>query len=462
MLNLEAALEYYFHYQQFRPGQKEVITDLLSGKDTLAVLPTGTGKSLCYQLTGYLTEGLVVIVSPLISLMEDQVLSFLRLGEKRVIALNGTLQASEKQFILNHLNRYKFLFLSPEMLLQEHVLKSLQQVPIGLFVVDEAHCVSQWGIDFRPEYRNLDFAKQQLKNPVTLALTASATAEVRQDIKNNLLFHPEEMIHSMDRPNIALLVDQVEDKLNELKNTLEKQTGSGIIYCATRKQVEMLYEELRDQFSIGYYHGGLENNQRRMLQQQFLDNQLQFLIATNAFGMGINKPDVRLVLHYDLPDSLENYLQEIGRAGRDDQQSEALLLYHQGDERIHQFLQRTSQEERENFELKIAYQAIASLTDLQEKWFQQSKRDGKEKFIDQLKVNETEKNRKLNQILGYIHHEGCRRAYLLDYFEEKPSIVENCCDYHGYQLPEQTNNWQNVKNNGQWQDILIKLFKENN
>jgi ATP-dependent DNA helicase RecQ len=462
-MKLEAALQHYFHYDSFRKGQKEVVSTLLSGQNTLAVLPTGTGKSLCYQLTGYLRDGLTIVISPLISLMEDQVLSLLRIGEKRVIALNGTLQAQEKEFILKHLDKYKFIFLSPEMLLQEQVLSSLQRQKIGLFVVDEAHCVSQWGVDFRPEYRNLSEAQHRLGNPLTLALTASATEKVRTEIKEVLLTATAtEWVYSMDRPNIALMVREPEDKLSELRQILSQQLGPGIIYCATRRQVETLYEELQAEFAVGYYHGGLESNQRRMLQQQFLDNQLQFLIATNAFGMGINKSDIRLVVHYELPDSLENYMQEIGRAGRNGIQSYGVLLYQTGDERIHHFLQRTTQEARETFEVRLQYQAMASLSEIQEKWLQQTKREGTEQFLAHLKRNEEEKWLKLQQMLAYIHHDGCRREYLLQYFEESlTEIPDECCDFHGCLLPEKSVEVEKkAKEMINWQDILLKMFKE--
>ena len=458
---LEKELQKYFNYTTFRTGQKEVISTLLAGQDTLAVLPTGTGKSLCYQLTGYLLDGLVVIVSPLISLMEDQVYSLLQMGEKRVVALNGTLQHSEKTFILNHLSRYKFLFLSPEMLMQEHVLAQLQRQKIALFVVDEAHCVSQWGVDFRPEYRNLGIAKQQLGQPLTLALTASAISQVRQEISQQLLANGKEWVYSVDRPNVALLVQETDDKLTQLKTALAQANGSGIIYCATRVQVEELYEELSGEFSIGYYHGGLESNQRRMLQQQFIENQLQFLIATNAFGMGINKPDIRLVVHYELPDSLENYAQEIGRAGRDGQQSYALLLYQDGDERIHYFLQQQTQEERLTFELRMEHQAFDGMSDLQEKWRQQVKREGVETFLGHLTHNEEEKQGKLYQMLNYVHCPACRRAFLLGYFEEtmdgQPAI---CCDFHQAVLPEKQGIVEKPLEFTEWSEILLRMIKD--
>ena len=458
---LEQALQKYFKYSQFRPGQKEVITTLLNGQDTLAILPTGTGKSLCYQLTGYLREGLVVVVSPLISLMEDQVYSLLQMGEKRVVALNGTLQHNEKNYILNHLSRYKFLFLSPEMLLQEHVLAKLQQQQLALFVIDEAHCVSQWGVDFRPEYRNLGLAKAQLGNPLTLALTASAIQQVRQEISEQLLINGKEWVYSVDRPNVALLVQETDDKLTQLKVALSQANGSGIIYCATRVQVEELYEELSEEFSVGYYHGGLESNQRRMLQQQFIENQLQFLIATNAFGMGINKPDIRLVIHYELPDSLENYAQEIGRAGRDGKQSYALLLYQTGDERIHYFLQQQAQEERTTFELRLEHQAFEGMSDLQEKWQKQVKREGAEAFLAHLAQNEEEKQLKLRQMLGYINCPDCRRACLLHYFEETLSEVPPiCCDFHEATLPEHVPFAEKKLESAAWHEILIRMFKD--
>ena len=319
---LEQALQHYFGYPTFRKNQKEIIQSLLEKKDTLGILPTGNGKSLCYQLTGYLSEGLVIVVSPLISLMEDQVNALLSFGEKKVVALNSTLQSFEKEFILKQLHQLKFLFLSPEMLLQPPVLAALKTQTIALFVVDEAHCVSQWGIDFRPEYRNLSIAKQQLGNPVTLALTATANADVQRDIQTLLLKEDAQLFReSANRENIALFVEKTKDKKASLASRLATIEGSAIIYCATRKNVEMLYHELKERYAIGYYHGGLDYQQRAFLQKQFQEQQLQFLIATNAFGMGINKSNIRLVIHYDLPDSMENYMQEIGRAGRDQQQS---------------------------------------------------------------------------------------------------------------------------------------------
>ncbi|GMA54136.1 hypothetical protein GCM10025857_54930 [Alicyclobacillus contaminans] len=234
---LETALYRYFHYTKFRPGQKEAVTVLLQGQDFMAVLPTGSGKSLCYQLPAYLKDGVVLIVTPLISLMEDQLASLQKNGEKRGVVLNGNLKEEDKIYVLNHLNKYKFVFLSPEMLMQEKVLSRLQSHHIALFVVDEAHCISQWGIDFRPEYRNLKYAKQRLNNPVTLALTATATAKVKEEIKSALLDKDAvEFCDSVDRPNVSLSVLFTRAKLEELKRLLSAATGSVLIYCATRKK----------------------------------------------------------------------------------------------------------------------------------------------------------------------------------------------------------------------------------
>ncbi len=332
-----------FGFSSFRPGQEEIIQALLQEQNVLAVLPTGNGKSLCYQLTGYLREGIVVIVSPLLSLMEDQVTQLQKQGEKRVVAYNSLLSKSEKAYVLQHLAEYKFLFLSPEMLTQKELLNVLQRQKIGLYVIDEAHCVSQWGVDFRPEYQQLGVIGKRLGSPVTLALTATATTVVQQDIEKVLFVLPPQVVrHSVNRKNISLFVRKTEDKDEELATLMKQANGSMIIYCATKKEVERLYQLYRGSFSVGYYHGGLDASQRRQLQLQFSQNKLQFLVATNAFGMGIDKPDIRTVVHYDLPDSLENYVQEIGRAGRDQQPSKAILLYKKNDERIHYFFNQLS------------------------------------------------------------------------------------------------------------------------
>lgn len=460
---LEKALQHYFGYPTFRKNQKEIIQSLLEKKDTLGILPTGNGKSLCYQLTGYLSEGLVIVVSPLISLMEDQVNALLSFGEKKVVALNSTLQPFEKEFILKQLHQLKFLFLSPEMLLQPPVLAALKTQTIALFVVDEAHCVSQWGIDFRPEYRNLSIAKQQLGNPVTLALTATANADVQRDIQTLLLKEDAQLFReSANRENIALFVEKTKDKKTSLANRLATIEGSAIIYCATRKNVEMLYHELKERYAIGYYHGGLDYQQRAFLQKQFQEQQLQFLIATNAFGMGINKSNIRVVIHYDLPDSMENYMQEIGRAGRDQQQSYAILLYQEGDEQIHHYFQQHTRLKRQELAYQVEHQIELPLDDLQEKWRQQGEIEGMTTFLTSLKKNETLKQQKLSEMLDYIHWQGCRRQRMLASLDESVTrFPAKCCDYHGATMDLGTPTSQKEKRGTKdWQEILQRMFKD--
>lgn len=457
-----------FGFSSFRPGQEEIIQALLQEQNVLAVLPTGNGKSLCYQLTGYLREGIVVIVSPLLSLMEDQVTQLQKQGEKRVVAYNSLLSKSEKAYVLQHLAEYKFLFLSPEMLTQKELLNVLQRQKIGLYVIDEAHCVSQWGVDFRPEYQQLGVIGKRLGSPVTLALTATATTVVQQDIEKVLFDLPPQVVrHSVNRKNISLFVRRTEDKDEELATLMKQANGSMIIYCATKKEVERLYQLYRGSFSVGYYHGGLDASQRRQLQLQFSQNKLQFLVATNAFGMGIDKPDIRAVIHYDLPDSLENYVQEIGRAGRDQQPSKAILLYKKNDERIHYFFNQLSREQRQVFEFYLENDLDNNefFDEVQQKWLEVvEKMTDPQQWVDRLKAQEKAKQYRLQQMLHYINSETCRRELILDYFGEK--LVDKpiqCCDKDGAELyGEAKTITPPIVQKSSWQEILLNLFKKNN
>lgn len=466
-MNLSAELKRYFGFSTFRPGQEEIIQTLLDKDDVLAVLPTGNGKSLCYQLTGYLSEGLVIVVSPLLSLMEDQVMQLQKMGEKRVVAFNSLLTFSERKYVMEHLSQYKFLFLSPEMLVQSEILTQLKRQKIGLFVVDEAHCVSQWGVDFRPEYQRLGEIRTQLAIPVTLALTATATSAVQQDIETVLFTNKPKIVkHSVNRENIALFVRETTQKAAELEAIMKEINGATIIYCATKKEVERLYAELRGRFSIGYYHGGLDASQRRQLQQQFSQNKLQFLIATNAFGMGIDKADIRYIIHYDLPDSLENYVQEIGRAGRDQKPSTAILLYQTGDEVIHHFFNQLAKEQRQGFEIYLAHEQEIEqpFDELQQKWLEIVKKTNQpDQWMEKLKIQEKEKQFRLYQMLRYIHATTCRREFILNYFGEKlTEKPQNCCDIDEASwllLAETKVGTSNFENN--WEEILLNLFKKN-
>lgn len=343
-MKLEQWLYDYFGYTSFRPGQKEAITSILEGNNTLAMLATGTGKSVCYQLPTYILNKPAVIVSPLVSLMQDQVEQLKLNGEKRVVAINSFLSQIEKRNALRHIHTYRFIFLSPEMLAIPFILVALQKLDIGLFVIDEAHCISQWGYDFRPNYLQLGELRKQLNNPLTLALTATATEDVRKDIKRYLQIEDcAEVISSVNRSNIAFFAEtfmNYEDKESRLIELAKQLKKPGIIYFLSKKTAEKVCELLQQAGvnGVGLYHAGMEQEQRILIQQQFLQNQLQIICATSAFGMGINKENVRFVIHFHMPTSMEVYVQEVGRAGRDGKPSAAILLYTQGDESLPKFL----------------------------------------------------------------------------------------------------------------------------
>lgn len=475
-INLEQVLYDKFGYTTFKSGQKEVIQRLLKRQDTLAILPTGTGKSLCYQFVGQLLEGAVIIVSPLLSLMEDQVIQLQKKGEFSVIALNSSLSFLEKQYVLNHLVHYKFILISPETLTQKEVRQKIACLKLALFVVDEAHCVSQWGVDFRPEYTKLAKIQADCGYPLTLALTATATPDVKKEIVTQVFTHRKhisEVIFSVNRPNIGLIVNQTVEKEETLISYLTKLKNKGIIYCATRKTAEKLSHLIKEQTSLetAFYHGGLTSNERSLLQQQFVANQLDVLCATNAFGMGIDKPDVRFVIHYDCPDSVENYVQEIGRAGRDGGESIAILLYKKGDESIHHYFQAESRLDRKLLKEVAVSQTEhmwSVLNEIQQKWLQGYLENDYtiEELEQRLLRKEKERQQQLNSMLNYINEEKCRRLFIQRYFSEEiaEKKQENCCDQCGLsfdnygdqivQSPEENENFQ------QWEDILIRLFKE--
>ena len=458
-MELTELLKTKFNYDQFRPGQQEIIETLLKGNSVLGMLPTGTGKSLCYQLPGYLLEGTVIVISPLISLMEDQVAQLQRLGEKRAVSLNSLLSSWEKQWVLNEAHKYKFIFMSPEMFLTPNVQKTLQAMKLSFVVVDEAHCISQWGIDFRPEYLKLAEGIKNVGVSLILALTATATRAVRQDIQR-LLFDDkaQEFVYSVDRPNISFFVYQ-EDKNKKLQGLVESLNGSGIIYCATRKKVEELYHVLKQKHAVAYYHGGLSGQERRMLQQQFLAGDLQLLIATNAFGMGINKDNIRFVIHYDLPDSPENYLQEVGRAGRDGRPSQAILLYEEGDEYIHHFLQEQTNQSKKLFEIKQKMSDLVFEDPLIKKW-EQFFPNQESRLLDLLSQRGTTKKLQLQKMLDYISTTNCRRDFLVSYFDETLSDKNpNCCDNDGANLAVKTSQKLVLETSFHWQKIFQKIFK---
>ncbi len=390
----EKVLKEVFGYDSFRHLQKDIISNVLAGKDTLAIMPTGGGKSLCYQIPALIFDGITVVVSPLISLMQDQVDSLVANGVNAVF-LNSTLEWENYLGSMNSIRRgeTKILYVSPEGLNSSKVQELLHdiRVKVSCITIDEAHCVSEWGHDFRPEFLEIASVRRQFPEAVCLALTATATAQVRSDIIENLgLKNPDVLISSFDRPNIFLSVKPKNDPVSQVVDCIRRHWDeSGIIYCFSRKQVDNLTQTLVD---LGYsalnYHAGLSDEERKNHQNQFIRDQVQIMVATLAFGMGIDKPNVRFVIHYDLPKSLEQYYQEIGRAGRDGLESEALLLYSNGDLfKIRHF------------------------------------------FTDAADPDKSEKL--LQAMVHYSTARECRRKVLLSYFGEKYSASENqknCCD----------------------------------
>ena len=347
-----AALKEHFGYDDFRTGQREVIEKLLLGKNLLGAFPTAFGKSICYQLPGLMLPGLTVIISPLISLMKDQVDALRGRGIDSVGLLNSSLTTVEYQQELKRLENgeIKLLYVSPERFRSRRFLNTLRSHKISLFVVDEAHCISQWGHDFRPDYLALRIAIQAVK-PYSVALfTATATPEVREDIVKQLRVEKcETLIQSVERPNLKFSVCEVPgepEKYQLLAKQLEQLTGKGIVYAGTRRQTEEIAGYLKGEgYRVDFYHGAREESERTRVQDAFFDDTtagIEIVVATNAFGMGIDKPDIRYVIHWTIAGSLEHYYQEAGRAGRDGKDSQCILFFCSGDRRLHEHFMEES------------------------------------------------------------------------------------------------------------------------
>ncbi len=327
-------LEKYWGYRSFRPSQEEIINSVLNGTDALALLPTGGGKSICFQVPGLAMDGICVVVSPLIALMKDQVENLTKKGIK-AIAITSAMHKREIDIALDNCvhGNVKFLYLSPERLETEIVKVRLQKMNVNLIAIDESHCISQWGYDFRPSYLKIELLREILPKVPFLALTATATKEVVVDIQEKLRFKKKNVIQqSFERKNIAYILLNEEDKLARLLKIAQKVSGSGIVYVRNRKKTQDIANYLRsNKISADFYHAGLDSKTRDIKQSEWINNETRVIVCTNAFGMGIDKPDVRFVVHIDLPDSLEAYFQEAGRAGRDEQKAFAILLYNNGD-----------------------------------------------------------------------------------------------------------------------------------
>ncbi len=361
MLSSASILKETFGYDTFRPLQHEIIENVLARRDTLAIMPTGGGKSLCYQIPSLLFPGLTVVVSPLISLMKDQVEQLRAFGVPALF-LNSSLAPQEYQENMDYVKRgeVRLLYVAPETLLTSRILSLLDSVQVDCLTIDEAHCISEWGHDFRPEYRQLVAVRQRYPNAVCLALTATATSRVRQDIRTTLKFTTtNEFVASFNRENLYVEVARKYDPYQQTIDMLERyKEQSGIIYCFSRKQVDELAAYLAAKgYSVRPYHAGLEDSERRMNQEAFSRDDVQIIVATIAFGMGINKSNVRFVIHFDLPKSIENYYQEIGRAGRDGLTAHCLLLYSYGDvAKINYFI-----DQKEGSEKRVAMQHLDAI-----------------------------------------------------------------------------------------------------
>lgn len=434
---IDQVLTEVFGHESFRYGQKEAIQSALLGQDTLVLLPTGSGKSICYQIFPYLKSGTTVIISPLLSLMQDQADKLREYGIKEVCMLNSLVSPKEKAFILKHLKAYKFILLSPEMLNQDYIINHLSQLDINLLVVDEAHCVSQWGMDFRPDYLNIKHFRDLVSKPPIMALTATAPTRVQEEIKTLLGFHPGQsqvIAQGVDRPEIKLYVEVTEDKDQRLVDIVSQIEKPGIIYFSSKKKADAVADYLNEHLNLQAesYHADKDRSDKVAIQKQFLDNQIQVVCATSAFGMGVNKADIKFVIHYHMPASPEMYLQEIGRCSRNKEPGVAILLYSEGDENIQRFLKSESIPEPTTIQYVYKhYNQVKNTDDVAFRLIEYFYLNdfSLEETIQYFNRRQASTHSQINYMLDLIYTDNCKRERLLAYFDEKKQgPIENCCN----------------------------------
>ncbi|REH78325.1 RecQ family ATP-dependent DNA helicase [Staphylococcus felis] len=453
-------LKHFFGFDEFKPGQEDVINSIVAHQNTLGILPTGSGKSLCYQLPTYINQKPTLIISPLISLMDDQVMQMRMHGEHQVVAIHSGLDDSERRSAFRNISSARFIFVSPEFILLPQNFKKIKSIQFGLIVLDEVHCLSEWGFDFRPHYIRIGEITNYFKATPILALTATATVNLKDDLEKvtNQTFKMIEL--SMDRPNISLSVQQLssyDDKVARLLSLIEF-SGPTIVYVSSKKVCLDLAENIyASGFLTGIYHADLSYQERNTVQQQFLANEIPIVVATSAFGMGINKPDVRTVIHFHLPSNPSSYIQEIGRAGRDNKQSQAIALF-QPDDR---FLMET-----------LATGNLVTPSDVQ--LFQEGilLNQDKQVIIEELKhvfsLNQLKtlfdnhlqlRTKAYQYMMNFVLTKQCRRATLLHYFKTTPKTASQCCDSCEAIDVLTIKNRKKVKRQMDYKEKLASLFE---